>query len=234
MLLVSCVIRGGFGAMGFLRLLFFLAMLTSSSAIFAQAVTHAITSSIEPSNNAIRLAANPQAARQSAEHASAEKTRYGARERVAPTSLCKLSPPENYPEIEPVEYICHDIEERINAQAMIDSKVTHMFIQRGKAAEAERKRKAAARKRPQAVQKNQQPELERKQAEAARLADESLRQQQQALAASAAVQEKLSMDITRKMIAVCKKSWAQGKHRCYCEKYIEFAPANIKSNPGCK
>ena len=128
----------------------------------------------------------------------------GPEQRVAPTSICKLSPPENYPEIEPVEYICHDIEDRINAQAIIDSKVTQMFIQRGKAAEAERKRKAAerkreaaARERQQTAQKNQQLDLERKQAAAARLADKALRQQQQALAASAAVQEKLSMDITR-------------------------------------
>ena len=40
-------------------------------------------------------------------------------------------------------------------------------------------------------------------------------------------------EITKKMVAVCNKVWTKGKHRCYCEKYIEYAPAGIKSNPSC-
>ncbi len=78
-------------------------------------------------------------------------------------------------------------------------------------------------------------ERKRKEAEAARLAkEEALRKEQEALAASAAVQAELSSDIAKKMIAVCEKKWAEGEHRCYCEKYIEHAPSNIKANPSCK
>ena len=97
----------------------------------------------------------------------------------------------------------------------MDAKVNEIKAQRKKAAaEAERKRKEA---------------------EAARLAkEEALKKEQEAIAASAALRAELSSDIAKKMIAVCEKKWAEGEHRCYCEKYIEFAPANIKSNPDCK
>jgi len=223
LLLISYVIRGGFAAMPFLQLLIVLAFLASGSEVFAQAMTQAIAPATE----------NGRSTSNRAISATASETRYGTRRRLAPKSICTLSPPKNYPEIANVEYLCHDIEDRINAQAIIDSKVTQMFIQRGKAKAAERERKAAARERKQAAQRQRQSELERQQAQAARLADKAARQQQQALAASAAVQEKLSMDITQKMIAVCEKTWVQGKHRSYCEKYIEHAPAHIQSNPDC-
>jgi hypothetical protein len=128
---------------------------------------------------------------------------------------CKISPPEGYTEVNAIAYDCDNVAARINAQASIDLKVEEIQLQRKKsAAEAERKRKAA---------------------EAARLAkEEALRKEQEALAASAAVQAELSSDIAKKMIAVCEKKWAEGEHRCYCEKYIEHAPASIKSNPTCK
>ncbi len=128
---------------------------------------------------------------------------------------CKLQPPEGFSEVKSVEYECDNLADKVNALASIDLKVEEMRAQRKKAAaEAERKRK---------------------QAEAARLAkEEALRKEQEALAASAAVQAELSSDIAKKMIAVCQKKWADGEHRCYCEKYIEFAPSNIKSNPACK
>ena len=140
-----------------------------------------------------------------------------------PKSKCKLHPPAGFAEINSIEYVCNDITARINAQATIDSKVEEIYEQRRKAAaeaEAERERLEAER--------------QRKQAEAARLAEEALRKEQAALAASAEVQAELSSDIAKKMIAVCEKKWADGEHRCYCEKYIEFAPAKIKSNPACK
>ena len=44
----------------------------------------------------------------------------------------------------------------------------------------------------------------------------------------------LSSDITRKMIAVCEKNWLQGEHRCYCQKYIEYAPEDIRANSECE
>jgi len=127
---------------------------------------------------------------------------------------CKIDPPEGFAEVKAIAYDCDNVAARINAQANIDLKVEETQLQRKKAAaEAERKSK---------------------QAEAARLAkEEALRKEQAALATSAAVQAELSSDIAKKMIAVCEKKWAEGEHRCYCEKYIEHAPSNIKANPSC-
>ena len=133
-----------------------------------------------------------------------------------PKAKCKISPPDGFSEVvKDIAYDCDNVAARIKAQASIDLKVEELQLQRKKAAaDAERKRK---------------------QAEAARLAqEEALRKEQEALAASAAVQAELSSDIAKKMIAVCEKKWAEGEHRCYCEKYIEYAPASIKSNSSCK
>ena len=131
-----------------------------------------------------------------------------------PKPKCRISPPEGYADIEPIAYDCDNVAARINAQASVDLKVEEASLQRKKAAaEAERKRKAA---------------------EAARLArEEALRQEQAALEASAAIQAELSSDIMKKMLAVCEKNWAEGEHRCYCQKYIEHAPAEIRANSEC-
>ena len=132
-----------------------------------------------------------------------------------PKAKCKIRPPEGFSEVKDIAYDCDNVAARINAQASIDLKVEEIQLQRKKAAaDAERKRKEA---------------------EAARLAQqEALRKEQEALAASAAIQAELSSDIAKKMIAVCEKKWAEGEHRCYCEKYIEHAPASIQSNSTCK
>jgi hypothetical protein len=128
---------------------------------------------------------------------------------------CKIDPPKGFSEVKTISYDCDDIAARNKARASVDSEVSKIREQRRKA-EAE-----AARKR--------------KEAEAARLAkEEALRKEQEALAASAAVQAELSSEIAKKMIAVCEKNWAAGEHRCYCEKYIKYAPASIKANSSCK
>jgi len=121
---------------------------------------------------------------------------------------CKIGPPKGFSEVKAIAYDCDNVAARINAQANMDLKVEDIQVQR---------KKAAA------------------EAKAARLAkEEKLRKEQEALAASAAVQAELSSDIAKKMIAVCEKKWAEGEHRCYCEKYIEHAPANIKADSSCK
>jgi hypothetical protein len=132
-----------------------------------------------------------------------------------PKAKCKIGPPEGFSGVKTISYDCDDEAARNTARASVDSAVNKIREQRKKAeAEAERKRKEA---------------------EAARLArEEALRKEQEALAASAAVQAELSSDIAKKMIAVCEKKWAEGEHRCYCEKYIKYAPANIKANSSCK
>ena len=128
---------------------------------------------------------------------------------------CKAEPPKGYAGLKAIEYDCDDAAAKSKATAEIDSQVASIDEQRKKAAaEAERKRKEA---------------------EAARLAqEEALKKEQEALAASAAVQAELSSDITNKMLAVCQKQWDDGKNRCYCNKYIEFAPSHIKPNPDCQ
>jgi hypothetical protein len=128
---------------------------------------------------------------------------------------CKIGPPSGFSEVKTISYDCDDVAAKNSARASVDSEVNKIREQRNKAeADAERKRK---------------------QAEAARLArEEALRKEQEALAASAAVQAELSSEIAIKMIAVCEKNWAEGEHRCYCEKYIKYAPASIKANSSCK
>jgi predicted carbohydrate-binding protein with CBM5 and CBM33 domain len=128
---------------------------------------------------------------------------------------CKIGPPEGFSEVKTISYDCDDVAAKNSARASVDSEVNKIREKRNKA-EAELERK-------------------RKQAEAARLAkEEALRKEQEALAASAAIQAELSTDIATKMIAVCEKNWAEGEHRCYCEKYIKYAPANIKADSSCK
>ena len=132
-----------------------------------------------------------------------------------PKAKCKIGPPEGFAEVKTISYDCDDVAAKNSARASVDSEVNKIREKRNKA-EAE-----AARKR--------------KEAEAARLAkEEALRKEQEALAASAAIQAELSSDIAKKMIAVCEKKWAEGEHRCYCEKYIKYAPAGIKANSSCK
>ena len=139
-----------------------------------------------------------------------------------PKPKCKHGPPDGYPGIKHIEFDCDDDVARNNAYSSIGKQVKAIDEQRKQAAaEAERKRKAEEAKR--AIE------------EAERLArEEKLRLEQQALAASAAVQAELSSDITKKMLAVCQKQWDEGKHRCYCQKYIEHAPATIRANSTCK
>ncbi len=139
-----------------------------------------------------------------------------------PKPKCKHGPPDGYPGIKYIEFNCDDDAARNRAYSSIGKQVKEIDQQRKQAAaEAERKRKAE--------------EAQRAKEEAERLArEEKLKQEQQALAASAAVQAELSSDITKKMLAVCQKQWDEGKHRCYCQKYIEHAPATIRANSNCK
>jgi len=128
-----------------------------------------------------------------------------------PKPKCKIGPPEGFAEVKAISYDCDDVAAKNSARVSVDSEVNKIREKRNKA-EAERNRK-----------------------EAARLAkEEALRKEQEALAASAAIQAELSTDIARKMIAVCEKNWAEGEHRCYCEKYIKYAPASIRENSSCK
>ena len=85
--------------------------------------------------------------------------------------------------------------------------------------QAERKRAAE-----EAERARQQALLEQQKAEAAEAA---------AIAASELNQQAIQNQLTEKMLGVCNKMWARGKHRCYCQKYIEHAPPDIQSSSTC-
>lgn len=208
--------------MHFLRLILNLAILIASSQVVAERMY--------PLDEAIVVAAS-----QGIEFKKQPGTRPAATDArdQKPKSRCAVSPPKGYSEIKSVEYACNDLIGRIDAQAAIDLKVDQIYQQRSKASEVKAVT-VTKHKQPLAIQKQQQAEHSRLQAETARLGEQARKKEQQALATSAEVQAELSSDITKKMIAVCAKIWAKGEHRCYCEKYIEFAPANIKSNAACK
>jgi len=42
------------------------------------------------------------------------------------------------------------------------------------------------------------------------------------------------MKLRQKWLDYDKKLWDKGEHRCYCQKYIKFAPANIRALPTCE
>lgn len=41
-------------------------------------------------------------------------------------------------------------------------------------------------------------------------------------------------NIGRKMVKNCKAKWKVGESRCYCEKYLDFAPIGVNPDPSCK
>ena len=127
---------------------------------------------------------------------------------------CKVMPPKNFTVIKPAEYACNDAIAKAGAEASIAAMVKERKRQVQLA--AERKQKAAAK------------ELADKKA-----AEEKLAAEQAALAATEASQKEVSSDITNKMLAVCKKKWDVGEHRCYCEEFLVHAPVGIESDPTC-
>ena len=127
---------------------------------------------------------------------------------------CNASPPTGFVEVKAVEYDCADAAARAKATASVDEAVSK---------ERERRKQVAA-----------EQERKRLETEAAKKAQQDkLAAEQAAIAASAAQQAAINDEISTKMIAVCKKKWEQGEHRCYCEKYIEHAPEEIKKSSTC-
>lgn len=143
----------------------------------------------------------------------------------AVAEMCKVSPPKKFSKIAPVKYACDDIAKKTEAEASVEALVVKERDRQAKlAAERERKKKAAAEAKKEAEAKK----LAKQKAEQERLAAE-----QAALAETEASKREMNAAISNKMIAVCMKKWAVGEHRCYCEKFIEQAPAGIESDPSC-
>ena len=139
--------------------------------------------------------------------------------------MCKVSPPKKFSKIAPVEYACNDIAKKTEAEASVEAEVEKERAHRAELAdERERKRKAVAAKKAETLALKKAADEKA----AAKAAAEAA-----ALAETEASQKVINADITNKMLGVCKKKWAKGEHRCYCETFIEHAPENIASDPSC-
>ena len=135
---------------------------------------------------------------------------------------CWAGAPPQYSSIKSVEYNCDDSMAKLKAETRVTTLVNKEKEKDKKlAVEKEKKRKLAEeQKQKELADKLKQEEL--MQAEAV------------AIAASEAKQAEISGEIAAKMIKVCDKYWSKGEHRCYCEKYIEQAPASIQASSTCK
>jgi len=139
-----------------------------------------------------------------------------------PVKKCWAGPPARYKNIKSVEYSCEDAAAKKDAGAWVINLVNQEKAKEQKlAAEREKQRKLAAeRKQKVLAEKAKQEEL---------LAAETA-----AIAASQMKQAEIGSEITEKMVNVCKKYWDKGEHRCYCQKYIDYAPSSIQASSACK
>ena len=141
-------------------------------------------------------------------------------------SKCWARPPEEYKTIKAIEYPCADASAKLDAETGVikqinQKKANERELAAQRAAEKEKQRKLAEDKK--------QKEL------AAKLEQEKLLQAEAAaIAASEAKQAEIGGEISQKMISMCDKYWSKGKHRCYCQKYIEHAPEEIRKNSSCE
>ncbi len=142
---------------------------------------------------------------------------------------CWAGAPARYPDIKPVEYDCADAAAKKDAEKWV---ITLINKEKARERELALKRK----KQQSAAQEKKRRELEaqrRKLAEQKAL-EEKRQAEAAAIAASELKQSELNTEITLKMVGVCKKFWDKGEHRCYCQKYIDYAPASIKENSSCQ
>lgn len=146
-------------------------------------------------------------------------------DKVATVKKCKANPPKGFASINSIEYACDDAAAKAEAEASIEAIVVKERQHQAKlAADRERKRQEVEAAKAAKLAK----ELADKKA-----AEEKLAAEQAALAETEASKQQMSADITSKMLAVCQKKWDLGEHRCYCEKFLEYAPAGIESDPSC-
>jgi len=135
---------------------------------------------------------------------------------------CWAKPPEKYKTIKAIEYSCIDATAKLDAETGINKQVDQKI--------ANDKALAAQRSAEIEKQRKQAEEIAR-QEQAAKLNQAEL---DAAVAASAAKQAEIGDDISNKMVAMCDKYWKKGEHRCYCQKYIEYAPDDIQKNSTCE
>ena len=126
---------------------------------------------------------------------------------------CSIKPPVNFSSIKTVKYNCDDAADKGKARKQMAVSV--------KKAREKQDKQAADRKKS-------------KQTEAEKLAlEDKKRKEAEAVLNSEKNASKIQNEISEKMIGMCKKKWAAGEHRCYCEPYLKFAPAGILSDASC-
>ena len=139
-----------------------------------------------------------------------------------PSKKCWAGAPPQYSNIKSIEYNCDDAAGKKDAEVQVT-----MLVNKEK--EKEKKLAAEREKQRKLAEEKKQKEL------AAQLKQEELLQAEAAaIAASQAKQAELGGEITAKMVAVCEKYWDKGEHRCYCQKYIEYAPSSIQASSTCE
>jgi len=135
---------------------------------------------------------------------------------TATVSICTVKPPAGFESIKPVQYPCDSVVDESHAHNSMAQRVSQ--VRKKREAEKEKRRKAEMEKKKKAEEARKQLELKQKQEAAA-------------IAASKRKRLELSKEIENKMLNMCKSAWSRGENRCYCEKYIDQAPANIKAMP---
>jgi len=128
--------------------------------------------------------------------------------------VCKIAPPAGFEMIKPIEYPCDSVVDETEANKTMQAKVEEHRKKIEEQNHGKQQADLAAKKK--AEDERLKLELQKK-------------QEAEAIAASKLKQQELTVDITNKMLAVCRKMWDKGEHRCYCEKYIDQAPENIKA-----
>ena len=141
---------------------------------------------------------------------------------VSAAEKCWAKPPEKYKAIKAIEYSCVDAAAKLDAETGINNQVNQKI----------------ANDKALAAQRSAEIEKQRKQAEEVARQEQAAKLKQveldAAVAASAAKQAEIGDDISNKMVAMCDKYWKKGEHRCYCQKYIEYAPDEIQKNSSCE
>ena len=157
---------------------------------------------------------------------------------------CWAKPPEKNQTIKAIKYTCGDAVAKEKAEAVIikqlaDARLlaTKQKQERAQALALKQKKEAEKIARQKQLEKERQAkELEAARASQAKqqaLASERLSKEKK-VAENAAKQSELGVEITVKMVAMCKKYWDKGEHRCYCQKFIEYAPEDIQASSSCK
>jgi hypothetical protein len=134
---------------------------------------------------------------------------------------CWARPPEKYKNIKSVEYGCDNAKDKKDAEVSVRKQVDQNKARQQKL-EAERE------KQQKLAERNKQKELAEK-----RKQEELLQAEAAAIAASEAKQAAIGDEIAVKMVKFCEKFWSKGEHRCYCQKYIDYAPSDIQANSTC-